>query len=84
MSVSEAADFAAEFAGAVGDKRRNGHRKFFMSMLELFSVLFYLHYGAITCRACIYGITKMRIVSHAQKTDASNVTWRVLHRMLIT
>ena len=52
--------------------------------VELFSVLFYLHYGAITSRACIYGITKMRIVSHAQKTDASNVTWRVLHRMLIT
>ena len=52
--------------------------------LEVFSVLFYLHYGAITCHACIYGITKMRIVSHAQKTDASNVTWRVLHRMLIT
>ena len=38
VSVSEAAVFAAEFAGAVGDKRRNGHRKFFMSMLELFSV----------------------------------------------
>ena len=29
MSVSEAAVFAAEFAEAVGDKRCNGHRKFY-------------------------------------------------------
>ena len=34
MSVFEAAVFAAEFAEAVGDKRCNGHRKFFMSLLE--------------------------------------------------
>ena len=43
MSVSEAAVFAAEFAGAVGDKRRSGHRKFFMSMLELFSVCSFIY-----------------------------------------
>jgi len=36
--VSEAAAFAAEFAEAVGDKRCNGHRKFFMSLLEFVSV----------------------------------------------
>ena len=50
MSVSEAAVFAAEFAEAVGDKRCNGHRKFFMSLLEFVSVLSHLRDGTV-CHA---------------------------------
>ena len=47
MSVSEAAVFAAEFAEAVGDKRCNGHRKFFMSLLEFVSVCLFTQINKI-------------------------------------
>jgi len=45
--VSEAAVFAAEFAEAVGDKRCNGHRKFFMSLLEFVLVCLFTKSGKV-------------------------------------
>ena len=52
-----------------GRARRNSHDENFPTIhcLELFSVLFYLHYGAITCRACINGIVKMHIMCTHKK-----------------
>ena len=65
MSVSEAAAFAAEFAEAVGDKRCNGHRKFFMSLLEFVSVLSHLRDGT-SCHACTQADDIIFVMSHAQ------------------